>query len=59
MTSLRPDLPVPGPAVLPAGLSQAFGFAVFNALSFLLVLGSPMVLYIIRQNMVTATLDAE
>src|SRR5438067_11519370 len=35
----------PGRASFPAGLSNAFIFATFNALSFQIVLGSPMVLY--------------
>src|SRR6187551_1014129 len=29
----------------PAGMQHAFAFAIFNALSFQIVLGSPMVLY--------------
>lgn len=39
-----PTLPDPTPA-FPAGLSNAFLFATFNALSYQMVLGSPMVLY--------------
>lgn len=35
----------PEPSVFPAGLKNAFIFATFNALSFQIVLGSPMVLY--------------
>ncbi len=35
----------PGQQVFPAGLNNAFVFAVFNALSFQIVLSSPMVLY--------------
>src|SRR6266404_5847329 len=35
----------PGSASFPPGLANAFIFATFNALSFQIVLGSPMVLY--------------
>ena len=35
----------PKPAAFPAGLNNAFFFAAFNALSFQLVLASPMILY--------------
>src|SRR6266540_5569534 len=35
----------PGSASFPPGLTNAFIFATFNALSFQIVLGSPMVLY--------------
>jgi MFS family permease len=39
-----PDRASPGEA-FPPGLNNVFGFAIFNALSFQIVLGSPMVLY--------------
>jgi MFS family permease len=35
----------PGASSLPAGIENVFVFAIFNALSFQIVLGSPMVLY--------------
>src|SRR6476661_7701503 len=35
----------PGKASFPPGMANAFVFATFNALSFQIVLGSPMVLY--------------
>ena len=35
----------PKPAAFPAGLNNAFFFAAFNALSFQLILASPMILY--------------
>src|SRR6266567_6679631 len=35
----------PGSASFPPGLANAFIFATFNALSFQIVLGSPMILY--------------
>src|SRR5436309_14064112 len=35
----------PGKASFPPGMANAFVFATFNALSFQVVLGSPMVLY--------------
>lgn len=40
------DIPSqPGPVSFPAGISNIFGFQIFNALSFQMILGSPMVLY--------------
>ena len=33
------------PAAFPVGIKNAWGFSVFNALSFQIVLGSPMILY--------------
>src|SRR5438045_338581 len=35
----------PGKAAFPPGMANAFSFATFNALSFQIILGSPMVLY--------------
>jgi len=40
-----PESAPPGKAVFPAGMHNAFRFAVFNAMSFQIVQGSPMVLY--------------
>jgi len=37
--------PIPEPASFPPGLHNAFLFSAFNALSFQIVLGSPMILY--------------
>ena len=36
---------LPKPAAFPAGLNNAFLFAAFNALSFQIILASPMILY--------------
>ena len=42
MTDIRKS---PEPPAFPAGVKDAWRFSVFNALSFQIVLGSPMVLY--------------
>src|SRR5262245_51856009 len=44
---VQPELSTdqPGKAAFPPGMANAFIFATFNALSFQIVLGSPMVLY--------------
>lgn len=39
------EAPTPGHAPFPPGLNNAFLFSAFNALSFQIVLGSPMILY--------------
>lgn len=36
---------LPAPVRFPPGLNNAFRFSAFNALSFQIVLGSPMILY--------------
>lgn len=45
MTQIETGKSEDGPAVFPPGLNNAFLFSTFNALSYQLVLGSPMVLY--------------
>ncbi len=44
---VQPEIPIDqsGKPVFPPGMANAFIFATFNALSFQIVLGSPMVLY--------------
>src|SRR6266566_9377955 len=46
-TRVQPEISTdqPGKATFPPGMANAFVFATFNALSFQIVLGSPMVLY--------------
>jgi len=46
-TRVQPEISTdqPGKASFPPGMANAFVFATFNALSFQIVLGSPMVLY--------------
>src|SRR6266536_60847 len=46
-TRVQPEISAdqPGKASFPPGMANAFVFATFNALSFQIVLGSPMVLY--------------
>src|SRR6266511_1837786 len=46
-TRVQPEISAdqPGKASFPPGMTNAFVFATFNALSFQIVLGSPMVLY--------------
>src|SRR5437899_7494371 len=46
-TRVQPEISTdqPGKATFPPGMANAFIFATFNALSFQIVLGSPMVLY--------------
>src|SRR2546426_6547506 len=47
VTRVQPEISAdqPGKASFPPGMANAFVFATFNALSFQIVLGSPMVLY--------------
>src|SRR5438445_10012384 len=46
-TRVQPEIPTdqPGKASFRPGMANVFVFATFNALSFQIVLGSPMVLY--------------
>jgi len=43
--SQTPNQPAASAGQFPSGLQQAFSFGAFNALSFQIVLGSPMILY--------------
>src|SRR2546425_6497922 len=47
VTRVQPEISAdqPGRVSFPIGVTNAFVFATFNALSFQIVLGSPMVLY--------------
>jgi MFS family permease len=44
-SAAKPSAPAPSSGQFPEGISQVFTFVIFNAISFQMILGSPMLLY--------------
>ncbi|MFT5493446.1 MAG: hypothetical protein ACI8V5_003839, partial [Limisphaerales bacterium] len=44
-SAAKPSAPASSPGHFPEGISQVFTFVIFNAISFQMILGSPMLLY--------------